>query len=674
MPFSSMNPTYRRILESAIAVVLLIVGLYQVPIAIFGADFGYIPGDLGDARFNNYILEHGYQWMTGNRPNGFWNAEFMYPLQNVIAYSDNLLGAMPFYAIFRKFGCDREYSFQLWIMAVMTLNFICAYYALNRWSRNRLLAASGAYIYAFSIILLGNIYNVQTLPRFAVPLVIYWSWKYFREGGFKYLVLLALGIIYQFYCGMYLGFLLVYSMIFLVLAYLIVYRDWSIFTRFTSRNNLIQLGGVVVVSVLLMLPLIGPYYTISKGMPERFYADIVETVPRIQSYFFSAGQAKMWTILSQHGTSIGNLWYCHFLWVGALPWIAILLLPVVFIKLDKSDASKKLLQFLALTLFLSIIFCLQIGNFSLYQLMFKLPGFSSMRSMNRIINTEILFFVLILVMVAKVFLSDPRLKFIAFLLPVLVICDNLIKADEVVHYNIADSKKEILAVKEQIQDCWKPQYKAVAYMPASLKDNPIQTHLHTMLACQELNIPCVNAYTGHQPGEYNEFGGQGTKEGLQKWCDFTHFPMDKILSPDPTSKYKLKSFQLVGPNGKFLCIDPGLAYAAGANRDGAAAWETLKMSWTTDSTLNNIDSKVVIVAHNRKFMSGYFDQPWQADGVKHSQVNDFSIHRINATHIAIKANNGKYLSINEGTLLFFAKSDSIGPAETFEMKTSADHW
>ncbi len=39
-------------------------GLYFMPIAVFESNLSKMPGDLGDTRFNNYILEHGHKYLT----------------------------------------------------------------------------------------------------------------------------------------------------------------------------------------------------------------------------------------------------------------------------------------------------------------------------------------------------------------------------------------------------------------------------------------------------------------------------------------------------------------------------------------------------------------------------------------------------------------------------------
>src|ERR1043165_2325664 len=96
---------------------LLAAGIYFVPLQIYHTDFAKVPGDYGDARFNNYILEHGHNFLTG-KVKQYWNAPFMYPYPNVIALSDNLLGTLPLYSAFRIAGFDRETAFQLWLLCL----------------------------------------------------------------------------------------------------------------------------------------------------------------------------------------------------------------------------------------------------------------------------------------------------------------------------------------------------------------------------------------------------------------------------------------------------------------------------------------------------------------------------------------------------------------------------
>src|SRR5260370_4192660 len=89
------SPIARWKSETLVAIVLFLVG-----ISWFFA-VGQIPGGFDEARFNMYVLKHGYRWLTG-LDKSFWSAPFFYPAQNVITYSDNHLGSFLFYSVFRK--------------------------------------------------------------------------------------------------------------------------------------------------------------------------------------------------------------------------------------------------------------------------------------------------------------------------------------------------------------------------------------------------------------------------------------------------------------------------------------------------------------------------------------------------------------------------------------------
>lgn len=101
--------------------IAFVFGIWYFCIRILGYQFEYMPGDLGDSRFINYLLEHGYQWLKGD-VDSFWDAGFMYPFKNTIALSDNMLGTLPIYSIWRVLGFSQETTYQLWWISICSLN------------------------------------------------------------------------------------------------------------------------------------------------------------------------------------------------------------------------------------------------------------------------------------------------------------------------------------------------------------------------------------------------------------------------------------------------------------------------------------------------------------------------------------------------------------------------
>ncbi|MFN5347906.1 MAG: hypothetical protein ACK5B3_11825, partial [Bacteroidota bacterium] len=403
---------------SLLPLVMLIAGIWLFPLDILQRDLSVMPGDKGDSRFNNYILEHGYNFMIGKVAN-YWDAPFMYPEKNAIAYSDNLIGTVPLYAAFRIIKCDRETSFQLWFLSLFVLNFICAYWALKKWTASTLLSSVGAYIYAFSIFILTHMNHAQVFPRFMIPLVLFWFWNWIKNKNIKSFYFLIAGIVYQFYCGIYLGFFVAYILLFVFIAYLIAYRDKELFKWIKEGKNIFKHTFTIVIGIMLLLPMFIPYMEISNRFGYRNFEEVLSYIPTWRSYFAAIPESYSWRFLTWHIRDQSQNWWELFLFPGLIAYLGILLFPFAY----KKASNKKELLFLLVSLFLVVLFTLNINGFTLYKLFFNLPGFGAIRSINRIINAEIILIILLTVAVLKVFENSKWSKLL-MLLPLLVIIDN----------------------------------------------------------------------------------------------------------------------------------------------------------------------------------------------------------------------------------------------------------
>jgi hypothetical protein len=635
---------------------MLVTGLYLVPFSIFDDAWSKFPGDLGDARFNNYVLEHGHQFVTGN-VDSFWDAPVMYPQKNVIAFSDNLLGSMPFYSAFRVCGANRESSYQYWLLAMFVLNYCCCFWAAYKFSGNVILASVGAYVFAFSIFILGNLNNVQVFPRFIVPLVVYWTWRYLMEKNFKHFLLSILGIVYQFYCGMYLGVFLVYILFFLIVAHFVFYRNWSLFTQFRSLKTLSKHFGLAAGAGLLLYPLFMPYITASaEFIPVQFY-EIQNNIPQPRSYFFTSNASLTWSTLSEHGILTLKNWWMHFLWIGAVPWIAILVSPILFLSRLESQ-NKKTIGAVLLALFLSIIFCLSINESTFYGMIFRLPGFSSIRAVTRILNVEIVLFVLLLIVVGAEFVKRFRFaKWVVLSLPVLVVADNLIIPDNVTSYSTQESRKEIDHVKTIISQQYDSTYSAVAFIPSAHMSNIVASHLNVMLAAQELHIPCVNAYSGYLPHYFIEFELYPSVEALEYW--FENSGVDRndvqIIYENPDEHYFYR--RLITDSNSCAYVMDNKVIAISPNNQNSQNFLVL----TLDST------HCAIRGTNGFFLSVLLDQSKEIAAVQ-SEIHEqetFEIVALENNKFALKAANEKFISVDSTNHALFARADSIGRNEIF---------
>ena len=531
--------------------VMLIAGVWLFPLDILQRDLSVMPGDKGDSRFNNYILEHGYNFMTGKVSN-YWDAPFMYPEKKAIAYSDNLLGTVPLYAAFRIFKCDRETSFQLWFLSLFVLNFICAYWALKKWSSSTLLSSVGAYIFAFSIFILTHMNHAQVFPRFMIPLIIYWFWNWIKNKNLKSFYLLTAAIVYQFYCGIYLGFFIVYILLFVFVAYLIVYRDKQLFNWIKEGKTLFKHLLTIVIGLLLLIPMFIPYMEISSRFGYRDFEEVLSYIPTCRAYFSAIPESAIWRFLSWHIREQGGNWWELFLFPGLIAYLGILLFPFAY----KKSTDKKELLFILISLLLLVVFTLNINGFTLYKFFFNLPGFGSMRSVNRIINAEIILIVLLMVAVLKV-IENTKWRNMLLLLPLLVIIDNSTAYWER-QYKKQEVQQREKETKQRIQK-YSTGNKAIAYQHYNLAGQEAFSHLDVMIACQDLNVPCVNAYTGLYPNKYKGFfNGEGL-DSLTAWLTANGKSINDVVvvSEDKANFLHRSYVKIKCANGKYLKIDKG---------------------------------------------------------------------------------------------------------------------
>ncbi|HMT28059.1 MAG TPA: hypothetical protein PKD91_02145, partial [Bacteroidia bacterium] len=281
-----------------------------------------------------------------------------------------------------------------------------------------------------------------------------------------------------------------------------------------------------------------------------------------------------------------------------------------------------------------------------------------------------LYFVIVFVFVFKYLInSSPRLKWIVYLLPFLVILENMIQPEPHKSYVKTESQNKIQTIKNYIiAQHNKEKYTAIAYCPIekysfSREDQyseMLETHLNVMLASQELFIPCVNGYTGFDPGNFIDFFNFPGKETIANWAKFNRTNGDRIQIISEIGKVELNRsvINLKTKNNKYLCADENLNDLVVANKDHALSWETFKIIYFEDNLC-------VIRSHKNLFFSLISQQnnSIAATSSKISQNEIFTIEKTNSNEISLKAANGKYLIVDPNDNNLKASGDNIQLAE-----------
>lgn len=506
--------------------ILFLMGMTMVFYQTIGFDFSSMPGDLGDGRFNNYILEHGYNYITKGG-GSYWNASFFFPEKNVISYSDNLFGALPIYVLCRFFA-DRETSFQLWYLILIGLNFLGSYYAIRKLNLSAYASSVGAFIYAFSLILAIQTGHIQMLPRFTAPFAIvsFYLWLHNKNTRHFYIALLLL--VYQFYCSFYLGYFLLYIYIIMAAVYLIKERNVNVvLLLINTKKAAIRTSIIFCLVLCLMVFLFYPYYLRSldgEGYPST--SEIMFYSPRIWNHFLVGDQSLAWgwsrSIIESICKPFNATTNKISIFVGGLPYV--FLVSAFF--MYRKDA---MLRFFMITLLIIFGCTLVIYRVNLYAfVMYLIPGARSIRTMSRYITVAVFLWSIISAFFLDRFLSNLNAKKIVliFILPFLLIIDNIYIPD-----NKPPLKSEFKMRSKLIVNKFtslkhiNPNAKAFALTNFSdttvderiSKKNRVHFHIDAMMASLEIGLPCVNGYSAKNPPDYEAYFLSPDETTLTAW-------------------------------------------------------------------------------------------------------------------------------------------------------------
>jgi hypothetical protein len=507
----------------------LFSGLLWTTVQIIGTTWNFVPGDLGDGRLNLYFLEHAYQYVTGNI-NHYWDAPFMFPEPQVMSYSDNLLGSAPIYMGFRFAGLDTFTSFQGWFLVLASLNYLSAFLFLITLFKDPKPASLGAFVFAFSIALQSQLTHAQTFPRFAIPLAFLFAGKFNNTLKTKYLFLTIMGVVLQIYCGIYLGFMLAIPIsIFLFIT--LVQRWKSHRNTLQSTSWLLNACLSLFANMMLLAPVIYPY--LHRGIapsPDRF-RQIFSTIPTLKSHFYSQFGSPIWEFLSKIGETY-PAWWDHQLFAGGIATICLsvcfMLLTISLIKSNLKGIDQSLPMLWMLTAALTFLFFTRHNQWSLYWVIYYLPGFSALRSVTRIVNIELLFFAIAIAHIyQKVSPKKPYLKYSFFALSLtLLIADNKFDTKNSYRTDKTLANQRSFALDSIMATL--PKGSVVSYEPEEKKPEFIYYHLDAMLSAQPHQLQVVNGYTASSPATFSPFWFELTPQARNAWLSTNKITFDTL--------------------------------------------------------------------------------------------------------------------------------------------------
>ncbi|MCK9617381.1 MAG: hypothetical protein M0R21_06045 [Lentimicrobiaceae bacterium] len=355
--------------------------------------------------------------------------------------------------------------------------------------------------------------------KFLIPLVFYAAHQLIMNPSRKYLIVYALGLVYQFYCVIYTGFFLFYFSIFYMIILSFVYKKNKFILFYFTKKEYIYTLLITCISLSLMFLLLAPYVYSAEDLGYRNYSFVTNFLPRPLSFFLSHNSSVPWRILSSFGDKIVSEWWLHILFPGILPYLGLIIALVYIIKnlFIKKPINKTILSLVAIILLILILYIRTNGGKTLYFILFNLPGMNSLQVLTRF--AYIWNFLLLIVgalMLLKLKNYKMVWKIVMFIFPIIIVTDNLFDASKVLKTEKKECIIRIDTLKLKIQNEYNHRkHIAFAYVPGNSVP-AYQAHLDAMRTSQELNIPTINGYSTSCPskGDACAFYSKCDKETL----------------------------------------------------------------------------------------------------------------------------------------------------------------
>lgn len=516
-PVPSGSLVRRRVFWCDVALCTLGValGLWYFPLQLLGTDLSRLPGDEIDGRLNNYLLEHGHRYLTGDDPS-FWNLPTFYPTPRVTAYSDNHIGTLPIYSCFRTAGYDRETSYQLWWLAILAGNSVLGYAALRGFGLTPLGATLGAAVFAFGMPIQTQIGHLQVFPRFGVPLAFYWCYRFVVTGRTRYYLGTGLAVVWQLFATIYVGY-------FLVLALVGFFAAGAVLNRREFVANVLRAGWKTwAVRVAILGLCLAPVYRLSQPYREVARVDMYELA--IKDVRAHLPKASVWVAPARNSTVWGdqadrfpNTQAYHFPGALAVLGLVAALWPA---RRPVAAALRTVGLAASVSAVATVLLVLNVGPESPYFSLAELPGVAAVRAVERIVVVTLFpLGVAAGVLVSRLELG-VRPRALGWALAVPLVGFGLVEQhmEPNVQYtmNKAAVQDRVARLAERIRAVDPEVRCAVLLVPYDWR-NPfpfVVAQLDVMMATQSLGAATPNGYSGYLPPRWIAFQ---TEEEVGQW-------------------------------------------------------------------------------------------------------------------------------------------------------------
>ena len=180
------------------------------------------------------------------------------------------------------------------------------------------------------------------------------------------------------------------------------------------------------------------------------------------------------------------------------------------------------------TSILTFLFYTRYKGYSLYYLLFNLPGFNSLRSQTRIINVELILFGFAVAFISVLLFKYYKKYTVAlfFVLISLITIDNYFKPTSIYRMDKASSQQRVELVTDQMTNI--PERSIVSYQFKGTIDIEAYHQIDGMLAAQSMNLKAINGYSADIPEGFYHYFVDPSEESIKIWFDKKQFTADTV--------------------------------------------------------------------------------------------------------------------------------------------------
>jgi hypothetical protein len=495
-----VSPSF--LVDGLVCVAFLVAGMVGVVLPYIMP--GLLPGDIGDARLNRFLLEHFFQVVTGGA-DSFTAPPLYYPWFDTIALSDTLWGTAPIYSLFRLMRFDPGQAFAAWFAVGFVLNYVSAFFVFRLFGLRSLGASAGAFLFSFGLPVLAQDGHAQLLYRFCVPWAVWALYRYMDTRDARFLSLTALAVAFQllisFYIGVFLTLLLIAYIVVIVFerrpfASMLALRNAlrSFVPAMPRQGSAITTATVAIAALAVLLIAALPYLQVVRLYHlHRFWFEITEMLPRPFSYL-KAVRSDFWSWVPSHLNPVPAA-HEHQMFFGLVP---VTCLGIALLS-GRVRAADRLLRQSLYALAILVLLTLKFNGVTIYVLLATLPGLSAIRAVTRIVLVMI--FPVALVMGSVLDLGWVARSRRPYLVPVvLAACLFLVLEAIMIRRSTSTIQEWDHRLEALRAETATPIGAGSILVVANQKDRPDwMRELDAMVLAQSLKATTMNGYSGNNP-------------------------------------------------------------------------------------------------------------------------------------------------------------------------------